>query len=353
MENGSRSFVSTLLEIAFWVVGGFILAAVTAMLSPAAAIVAAIVAAGAAVLTFIGKLSLPMLGIARAVGLIWFAFLFSSAAISFQLQWADERQQAETLAELRETEPQQYLARIRQEEDETFWLSEFEELDPEGFQEETERRLREARETTARLQREAEEAERERIARQEAEAAEAVERELQLFERTLARAENDIDRPVILPISTEDVGGFIIRVERYSTIIADAAGLDLDEDLEARVNQFRSSLVAFQRREFPRIRDRLGRALRRDLWIDNASARTVGAGYRTIEFTSGRYILNRNVDTDYQVVRETLGQLRFSSAVFREYEGGPGSRYDLGQLSPSDDEVVVWRNGMPRRLVAD
>jgi len=350
MVNASRGFVSRLVEFAFWVVGGFILAPLVAWLNPWAAISVAIIAVGAAVLTLIGKLSIPLLGTARAAGLIWFAFLFVTAPISIQLQRAEERQQAETLAELRETEPQQYLARIRQEEDETFWLAELQDLDPDEFQEETERRLLEAREATERRQRQAEEAERERIARQEAADAAAVARALQRLEESLERAERDIERPVVLPTSIEDVGGFIIRVERYSTIIENAEGLALDDALEARVTEFRSNLIAFQRREFPRVRDRLGPALRQDLWIDNASARTIGAGYRTIEFTSGRYILNRNIDADYRVVRETLGQLRFNSAVFREYEGGSGSRYDLGAYSPADDEIVVWRNGLPRRL---
>tara|TARA_R110002096_G_scaffold51665_18_gene135072 strand:+ start:2404 stop:3807 length:1404 start_codon:yes stop_codon:yes gene_type:complete len=345
----------------FWVIGSFLIAPGTALANPLVAYVIAVLCAAAAISIFLDKVSIPNFGKTRAVGLIWLSFLLLTAAPTFQLQRAQERQAAqlqlaeeeraaEELAELRESAPEQYLARVREESSDAFWLSQLRELDPPAFQEETERRERAAAEAV-----EAHAAEVERLSAQRSEAAAAAataatQRRQTAFDEALTSAERDISRPVELPNTAAEVAVFLRRVDRYASIFNDAESIALDGNQPERLRRFRAELVAFQRREFPRVRDALGPALRRDLWIDDATARTIGPGYRSIEFTSYRYTLNRNIQGDFGTVRETLRKLRFSTAVFRPYADGAGSRYDLSSFSPNDDEVVEWRNGIPRRL---
>lgn len=351
-SKASRTIGSRLLEIVIWVMGGILVAPLIAFANPVLAYVIGTICVAAALFVFFGKVSLARIGNTRAAGLIWLAFLLLTMAPSFQLQQAEERRLAVELMELRENDPQQYLARIRVGRGDRYWLSELRELDPEAFRAEVERRQQVAEEAIAAAAAETAEAERERLARQEAARAAAATRELQQFVDRLERAESDIERPVTTPASIEDVVGFTQRVGRYSSILSDADRLVLESALSSRLDRFRGRLITFQRSEFPRVRDAVGPVFRRELWVDNGSARTIGAGYRTIEFTNPRYILNQNIQTDFQGLRESLLELRFNEAVFREYEGGPGARFNLRAYAPGDEEIVVWRGGIAVRVDA-
>ena len=359
-DTRRRTVWSRLWEIVFWVIGSFLIASLIAPASPIIAYLVGGLCAAASVFVFLGKVSFSHVGKARAVGLIWLSFLLLTAAPTFQLQRAEERQAAqlqlaeeeqaaEELAELRESAPEQYLARVREESSDAFWLSQLRELDPPAFQEETERRQRDAAEAV-----EAHAAEVERLSAQRTEAAAAAataatQRRQTAFEETLTSAERDISRPVELPSTAADIGVFLRRVNRYASIFNDAESIALDGNQAERLRRFRAELVAFQRREFPRVRDALGPALRRDLWVDDASARTIGPGFRTIEVTSYRYALNRNIQSDYRTIRDAIRKLRFTRAVFRPYEGGSGYQYDLGAFSADDDEIVEWQGRKRRR----
>jgi hypothetical protein len=346
-----RSFVGRALEACVWVLVGLIIPIFITLVSSIAAVTIALAIGAAGIAILLGKVSIPGIRRARAIGLVWIAVMLPLAIVSVQLQREEEREHAEALAEMRVADPQHYLERIRLRGDDTFWLSEMRELDPSGFQEETERRLREAREATERRQSAAAETERERIARAEAGAAEVAERALQEFERALERAEVDIERPVTTPNSVQEIEAFLQRVARYSSVLSQAERLPLDNDAANRLGAFRNRLIAFQRREFPRIRDAVGPVFRRELWIDNGSARTIGPGYRTIEFTNPSYVLNRAIQADFQGLRETLLRLRFDEALFREHEGGSGSRYSL-PTAPDDTEIAIWRGAVAVRLDA-
>lgn len=354
-QKESRSVRSRAIEFVAWAIGSFLVAAVLGTASPLGAYGAGVVAAVIAVAVLFGRITLPVLGKARAVGLIWLSFVLLAGTAGYQVQLAEDKRLVAELAELRSTDVDAYLERIRDEEE--LWLTELESLRPEAYEEEVARRERDAAEAEAvriaeiERRREEREAEREAIRAQEAEQA-AVQAQNR-FEAALARAVAEVDGPLTLPTSMEDIGAFLARVDRQAepfVLVADAS--PTPGQLE-QLRALRAEVTAFQEREFPRVRDALGPLLRRALWIDDTTARTTGPGFRTLELTSYRYTLNRNIQADFDPVRETLIQLRFSNVMFREFEDGPGSRFTLDHASPADDEILIWRGGLPRRAASD
>ena len=346
-----RSFIGRAVEACAWVLAGLIIPIFVALISPIAAVTIALAIGAAGIAVLLGKVSLPGIRRARAAGLLWIAVMLPMAVVSTQLQLADQRRDAAELAALREAAPEQYLDRVREDRGDDFWLTELEALDPQEFEAELERRRLQEAEEAAAAALAVEEREREAAARRlSAQAAEDA-RNLERFVASLGRAEADIERPVSAPSSIQEMRAFLQRVDSYSSIFPQAERLPLDEQLVNRLDAFRDRLIAFQRREFPRVRDAAGPIYRRELWIDNGSARTIGPGFRTIEFTNPSYILNRNRHAHYLALRETLSRLRFNEALFWEYEGGPGSRYSL-PTAPDDAEIVVWRGAVAMRLDA-
>lgn len=350
-EVRGRSFIGRAVEACAWVLAGLLIPIFVALISPIATVTIGLAIGAAGVAILLGKVSLPGIRRARAAGLLWVAVMLPMAVVSTQLQLADQRRDAAALAALREASPEQYLDRVREDRGDDFWLAELEALDPQEFESELERRRVQEAEVAAAAALAVEEREREAAARRlSAQAAEDT-RNLERFVASLERAEDDIERPVTTPNSVQEVEAFLQRVARYSSVISEAERQSLDDYTATRLAMFRDRLIAFQRQEFPRIRDAVGPVFRRELWIDDGSARTIGRGYRTIEFTNPSYVLNRSIQTDFQGLRETLLRLRFDEAVFREYEGGPGSRYAL-PTSPDDAEIVVWRGAVAVRLDA-
>ena len=346
-----RSFIGRAGEACAWVLAGLIIPIFVALISPITAVTIALAIGAAGIAVLLGKVSLPGIRRARAAGLLWIAVMLPMAVVSTQLQLADQRRDAAELAALREAAPEQYLDRVREDRGDEFWLAELEALDPQEFEAELERRRVQEAEEAAAAALAVEEREREAAARRRSAQAAEDTRNLERFVASLERAEDDIERPATPPNSVQEVEAFLQRVARYSSVISEAEQLSLDDDTASRLATFRGRLIEFQRREFPRIRDAVGPVFRRELWIDDGSARTIGRGYRTIEFTNPSYVLNRNIQTDFQGLRETLLRLRFDEALFREYEGGSGSRYSL-PTSPDDTEIVVWRGAVAVRLDA-
>ncbi len=109
-----------------------------------------------------------------------------------------------------------------------------------------------------------------------------------------------------------------------------------DEPEAARLRQ---SLAAVQRRAFPRFRDAYGPIARAKVWEDDMDVRTVGGGYRTIQFTGALFAANRNIAEFQRGVIETLQTLRFKRAEYRWYRDA--SQYQYYDFeSPDDGEVI-------------
>lgn len=108
-----------------------------------------------------------------------------------------------------------------------------------------------------------------------------------------------------------------------------------------KVNQLFDQVSKLQEAEFPKIRDAYGPALRKKLWENDATAKTVGKGFRTIRLQAGFFAANRNIKATQESVSDTLHQLRFKRAEYRWRDNQDEyTYYDL--KSVYDSEVVNW-----------
>ena len=262
------------------------------------------------------------------------------------------------MAELRATDPTAYLAAL-ESRDKTKWLAELKELAPERFAAESAK----AAEAEAARKAEADAAEAARIAEQERAAA------LKQAEAEAARqADQDakvaayveqLDREIAsLPgVSaakyTSDVPSIntgLILLGTWALLYEEGGKLPLTDEARAKREQFRRLLVNKQVQFLPALRDAYGPAMRQQLWEADGSARTIGAGYKTVEFVSVAFARNANIKQIHTDIRENLMMLRFTRAQYKWIkEASEFSYYDMEV--PKDSDIVKWESGARWRVL--
>ena len=85
--------------------------------------------------------------------------------------------------------------------------------------------------------------------------------------------------------------------------------------------------------------------MRQRLWIADGSARTIGAGYRTVEFVSGGFARNANIQEFHLEVRESLMNLRFTRAQYKWFQHASDASYYTLEV-PRDSDIVKWGNNV-------
>jgi hypothetical protein len=207
---------------------------------------------------------------------------------------------------------------------------------------------------TAPMTPEQREAERQRLqaaavesaARQEAQLRQAQEQRRTEYIARLEREMAETTTQTFLQ-NADDVDGIIIGAAMFSALASvyeDGASLDLSPDQERVRQRFRSRLIQWQMSALPELRNRYGPAVARRVWRDNMEVRTIGGGYRTIEFVWGGFANNANIEDFYLAARENLQALRFRRAQYRWYRGA--DRYTYYTLEgPGDGELMVTRGG--------
>lgn len=349
----SRSIKSRGFEIVVWGLGGLLFAAIVGTMNPLAAYgVGAICAVGSAAILS-GRVSIPQLRKARAFGLIWVAFVMISGTVGYQAQLAEDQRVASELATLRETDPDAYLARLQQQ-DEAIWLQELEILRPNQFEAEIERRQQEVADLEGAQQRERDRIEREReIARTEARAAAEIaelEEAQSQFENALLTASVAVTEPFNAPGTLRDVAQYLNRIDLLAAPFILAEDQQLNPDQASELEALRREVVQFQTRTFPSVRDAFGPIFRRELWIDDGTARTSGGDFKVIEIVKPEFALNRQIVSFNEEHFDVLVRLRFTSAEYRALPGGPARQvFDFDRFSAGDGEIVGWRNGQAFR----
>ncbi|MEE2566416.1 hypothetical protein [Hyphobacterium marinum] len=280
-------------------------------------------------------LPVPLLRARWSLASLVLAFSFAAIAVSTVMSDED-------LAELRAEDPEAYLAYIQTRRGDDAWLAELETLDPDAFAAETERRAAEEAAETARRE-EAARARREaRDAARAALAAESLADYVEQLETELASLQDfdatdwtsDYDR-IVLGAGLFAIWGELYREGRDYELTAEQAELR---------QRFRRELIREQRESLPTMRDRFGPAARQRLWIADASARTIGNGFRTVEFVSGAFAANRNIQEFQVEMGDIFSLLRFKQSRYKWYEEADRyTYYDL--ITPDDDDIVYLAGG--------
>lgn len=123
--------------------------------------------------------------------------------------------------------------------------------------------------------------------------------------------------------------------------IDDGRDLDLDDAVAAEREALRRELGRRQAAILPALRDALGPILRKQLWIENGSARTIGAGFRTVEFVAAAFASNRNIQSIQEEMHGLLMEMRFTTARYRWFEQQQDYTY-YTMKPPADGDVVIW-----------
>lgn len=261
-------------------------------------------------------------------------------------------EQSQRLAELKKSDPAAYLAELKAT-DQAKYLVELAEIDPERHKVELARIADEEAQRTAALKAEAD-------AKQATEAAAEVARKAEEDAKLAAAAKSEadqyleqLDREIAsLPGvsaskytgSVNDINLAIILIGTWNLVYENGAKLDLDADGQAKRKKFKDLLVRKQAELFPALRDAYGPAMRTQLWEADGSARTFGAGYRTVEFVSAAFARNANIKQIHTEMFENLLMLRFTRAQYKWFE--QASEFSYYTLEPpKDTDLVKWDSG--------
>lgn len=119
------------------------------------------------------------------------------------------------------------------------------------------------------------------------------------------------------------------------------ATFELSENAQSDRARLKRLISEKQVAAFPKLRDAYGPVMRAALWEANGTAKTIGAGFRTIEFSAPEFAANRNIAKFQTEVEPVLKRLRFTKVSYRWYE--EASEYQYYTLTPpKDGEVVIW-----------
>jgi len=271
----------------------------------------------------------------------------------------------EAMSALKAADPEAYLEELK-EKDRDIWLTELEEIDPErhavALEEE---RVRIAAEEARRAEEKAERAAQKAI--DDAKQAEIVRNaELKEAERQAAARDEDIQNYLnmmareMADLKSFDVSEFTSDVEEinkaalllnvWTMLYEEGKQYEDEPAVKAKHDDYRRQIVSTQQRMLPALRDAYGPAMRRLLWEADGSARTIGKGYRTIEFVSASFARNMNIKTTHQEISDMLKMLRFTRAQYKWFKQATEySYYDME--APSDQTLVIWESNGRYRTV--
>lgn len=259
------------------------------------------------------------------------------------------------LADLRETDPTAYLAELERK-DQTHWLAELEQLAPERHAIETVKiaeaeTARQAEATAAEAVRAAEQERTEATQRAEAAALRAAEEGakvvayIEQLDREIASIPSVQASKYTSDVTSINTG--LLLIGAWALLYEEGGNLDLNEEARQKRQQFRQLLIRKQTELLPTMRDAYGPAMRQQLWEADGSARTIGAGYRTVELVSAAFARNANIQQIHLEIRENLMMLRFTRAQYKWFERASEFSYYTLEV-PRDSDIVKWERVMPR-----
>lgn len=224
---------------------------------------------------------------------------------------------------LKSSDPAAYLAALKAK-DESRWLAEMQSIAPDQYAVEI-----------AKIEAEK--------ARKEAEQLAAEAEKIEKYKDRLKREISGIPG-VDLSTYTADVNGInmaVVLFGAWAMIYEEGTSLSLDKEGQKLRRQFRDAVVKAQTSAFPKLRDAYGPAMSKQLWEVDGSAKTFGAGFRTIEFVNVAFAANRNIKETQTQMQENFMMLRFTRAQYKWFKQASEYQY-YDMKPPKDSDIVRW-----------
>lgn len=137
----------------------------------------------------------------------------------------------------------------------------------------------------------------------------------------------------------------------WASLLDESHGMSMSDETASRRNELARALKKTQKVALPILRDKYGPAVRKFLWENDVTARTIGTGFRTIELVGGLFAANRNIKTTNETLYPILMRLRFTRSQYRCFEGA--DEYTYYKLSPpADDAIAVFFDSGTFREIA-
>lgn len=250
-------------------------------------------------------------------------------------------QQSSKLAALKQSDPTAYLVELKRT-DQTKYLAELAVIDPKRHKAELTRIADEETKRLADLQAAADANKAEETARKADAARSEVNQYIEQIDRELASMPEVSAKKYTKSIDEINIG--LILIGTWNLLYEKGASLDLNPDGQNKRQRFKELLIRKQAEMFPALRDAYGPAMRTQLWEADGSARTIGAGYRTVEFVSAAFAANANIKKIHTQIHEQLLMLRFTRAQYKWFaQASEFSYYTLEP--PKDTDLGKWESG--------
>lgn len=117
-----------------------------------------------------------------------------------------------------------------------------------------------------------------------------------------------------------DMGSAFVVVDVFSAgskLYRQATQMKLASTEAAEVEALRAALVKSQVKAFPVLRMKVGPFMNKGLWEANATARTFGPGYTSVEFVAAEFASHQRIQQTEDGVHSILVRLRFKKAHFK------------------------------------
>lgn len=150
--------------------------------------------------------------------------------------------------------------------------------------------------------------------------------------------------------SFESITTGLMVIGAWGVLYEQGEQMSLDKDAQQKRHKFRALVSKKQAEMLPAMRNAYGPIMRDRLWEANGSARTVGQGYRTVEFMSPAFASNANIKKINDQMYDTLIMLRFTRSQYKWFRQADDYTY-YNLKSPKDSDIVEWKgNGLYRTL---
>jgi hypothetical protein len=214
---------------------------------------------------------------------------------------------SEKLTALKKSNPAAYLAELKKG-DQSKYLAELSDIDPQ-------KHMEELAQIAAQEIRRSEELKSEQNTKSSRESKAKIDEYLAQLDREIASL------PKVnasqFSGSAGEINTALLLIGTWNLLYANGKDLDLNAEAQRKRQRFKEILVRQQAEIFPALRNAYGPAMRNQLWEADGSGRTIGAGYRTVEFVSVAFARNANIKQIHTQIYENLLMLRFTRAQYK------------------------------------
>lgn len=144
--------------------------------------------------------------------------------------------------------------------------------------------------------------------------------------------------------TAEDIVEYLGVFNMWAFACEDGPKFELNAQESKIFNDFKTKAKAVQTEALPKLRDAFGPVLRSQISEYDMTARTVGQGYKTVEFIGPMFADKAAVQEFHEMVKMSLVWLRFEKANYKATKDGKVES-SVPVITLNDGDMVIWLEG--------